>query len=686
MDVKIRRRILSTLLIIALGVAMLIVDYGVVNAETEDKAVAIKYLSPSKITIEENTDGQWSLDKKGEIYYRYFEHFYSPEVFTVIYESGRTETFTAKGGHGDSFWSSTPYESENRRITVYNSMGSNQEEQHFTVGSNNYFTFTFAGITAKIQVEIIASTKEKVADSIKFEPKADVIQVDYADSNIVYNRRLDKEQCYFYPRDGFFKDGDTLTVTKDNAETKYTYKEGYIFSDNNDNEEWIDDQFISENGGVIPIADVQISDDQDLKGREWSSDNDDCYVILSYGSAVTKVPVKVEKNDVESISIYVGEDSEQHEIKCDQKEFGEEPESRQIIDGIVVKKTDGSEVIIKYYSEWIDGGEDSESYYKEGFFDDNNNEVEAYIKHQNMKDSGQWYVYYHGVSCEIPTSHYNTSWKIKVKPTCSKEGVYEKKCVCGEVVETKEIAIDKDAHKFTKYSYNNDAKAGVDGTETAACDYGCGATDTRTKAGTALGNSGSSSGGGGYVPPVVTTQKPEISSGDGYDVTLSKDGTTAEITVKEGYEIMAVVVNGVFKGKVTRIENLKPADKVFIVVAEQSASVSPSDNDRIIKGVQNTKVWITKTSSGKGWIKLNYKKSKGFKMDYYEVYRKTGKNGKFGTEPFYTTKSNGLTGSYKNTKSLKKGTRYYYKIRGVRFIEGKAYYTQWSKTYYRIAK
>lgn len=49
------------------------------------------------------------------------------------------------------------------------------------------------------------------------------------------------------------------------------------------------------------------------------------------------------------------------------------------------------------------------------------------------------------------------------------------------------IDIDPTAHSFTKYTYNNDAKCEVNGTETATCDRdGCNETDTRAKTGTAL--------------------------------------------------------------------------------------------------------------------------------------------------------------------------------------------------------
>lgn len=111
-----------------------------------------------------------------------------------------------------------------------------------------------------------------------------------------------------------------------------------------------------------------------------------------------------------------------------------------------------------------------------------------------------------------PTAHSYAAWKTTKEPTCSAVGEKERVCVdCGNK-ETEMIPINSDVHRFTKYVYNNDAKVGVNGTETAVCDFGCGTTDTRTKVGSALSNGGSSGGigGGGYLPPTSEPQKPTI--------------------------------------------------------------------------------------------------------------------------------------------------------------------------------
>ena len=95
---------------------------------------------------------------------------------------------------------------------------------------------------------------------------------------------------------------------------------------------------------------------------------------------------------------------------------------------------------------------------------------------------------------------------------------------------------------------------------------------------------------------------------------------------------------------------------------------------KTIAGVKKTSVKLT-TKSLKNKIKVSWSKSKGYKVDAYEVYRAASKNGKY--SKLYTTKKSNAKG-YTNSKKLNNGKTYFYKVRGVRTIEGKTYYTKWS--------
>ena len=74
-----------------------------------------------------------------------------------------------------------------------------------------------------------------------------------------------------------------------------------------------------------------------------------------------------------------------------------------------------------------------------------------------------------------------------VAATCTKTGLTEgKHCsVCNEVI-VAQTEIPALGHEFVNYVYNNDATTEADGTETATCERGCGAADTRVKEGTKL--------------------------------------------------------------------------------------------------------------------------------------------------------------------------------------------------------
>ena len=97
-------------------------------------------------------------------------------------------------------------------------------------------------------------------------------------------------------------------------------------------------------------------------------------------------------------------------------------------------------------------------------------------------------------------------------------------------------------------------------------------------------------------------------------------------------------------------------------------------NQKLISGVKKTTVKLSSTASKKK-IKLSWNKSKGYKVDAYEVYRKTSKSGKY-TKVFTTKKPVSL--SWTDSKKLKSGKTYYYKVRGVRTVDGNKYYTKWS--------
>ena len=69
--------------------------------------------------------------------------------------------------------------------------------------------------------------------------------------------------------------------------------------------------------------------------------------------------------------------------------------------------------------------------------------------------------------------------------TCTEGGTTYYECACGETDSREEGPL---GHQFENYVNNEDATCEEDSTETAVCARGCGATDTRTAVGTALGH------------------------------------------------------------------------------------------------------------------------------------------------------------------------------------------------------
>lgn len=158
-------------------------------------------------------------------------------------------------------------------------------------------------------------------------------------------------------------------------------------------------------------------------------------------------------------------------------------------------------------------------------------------------------------------------------------------------------------------------------------------------------------------------------------VFIDEDGSYVKMEGKKNADGTYTFITGHFS--TYAVMTAEEADKV---IAEQEKA----KNDRLKAGVKATNI---KASSAvkKEAITIKWKKSYGYKVDYFQVFRSTKKNSGYGTKAFYTTKK-GTQKSYKNTKKLKKGTRYYYKVRGVRKINGKNVYTRYSNKVWRTAR
>lgn len=114
------------------------------------------------------------------------------------------------------------------------------------------------------------------------------------------------------------------------------------------------------------------------------------------------------------------------------------------------------------------------------------------------------------------------------------------------------------------------------------------------------------------------------------------------------------------------------------------------DDNKIATGIMNTNIsaqsYVVKLKNGRKVIKVIWEKSDGYKVDYFQVFRSDKKASGYGVSPIYTT-SDGKKFSYINSKNLEVDKTYYFKVRGVRLIDGKKYYTKQSnKTWQNIAE
>lgn len=106
------------------------------------------------------------------------------------------------------------------------------------------------------------------------------------------------------------------------------------------------------------------------------------------------------------------------------------------------------------------------------------------------------------------------------------------------------------------------------------------------------------------------------------------------------------------------------------------------DNAKLIAKIEKARFAVKSkltTLNGKKAVKVYWKEPKGVDLDGYQVFRSLKRYSGYTKKPFFTTENT----SYYNTKELKAGTRYYYKVRGYKEVDGENVYTQWSHKAWR---
>lgn len=118
----------------------------------------------------------------------------------------------------------------------------------------------------------------------------------------------------------------------------------------------------------------------------------------------------------------------------------------------------------------------------------------------------------------------------------------------------------------------------------------------------------------------------------------------------------------------------KTDDDTSTAAGDEQQTLTKSQK-KIVAKVQAMKVTYKSVTYNKSKKKvtLKYAKSnKSYRVDGYQIWKSTKKSSgykKIGT----TTKT-----TFTNSKNLKSGKTYYYKVRGFRKVAGKTYYTNWS--------
>lgn len=190
--------------------------------------------------------------------------------------------------------------------------------------------------------------------------------------------------------------------------------------------------------------------------------------------------------------------------------------------------------------------------------------------------------------------------------------------------------------------------------------------------------------GGGGLPAAPDKLKP------GKAGAIEEIAKVAAANVYEADEQKDV--NQIVKAAEEKINAATTAEEIEAIKREATEAIekilTAADKDliRTIESINMENGFKAKSKiimlKNKTAIKITWTVPSDLEFDGFDIFKSTKRYSGFGKEPYFSTKKR----SYINTKELKPGNTYYYKVRACKIIKGEEYYTGWSTKAFRTIK
>ena len=190
---------------------------------------------------------------------------------------------------------------------------------------------------------------------------------------------------------------------------------------------------------------------------------------------------------------------------------------------------------------------------------------------------------------------------------------------------------------------------------------------------------------GYYNPTSYSYSTGQVAVGE------EKSFTDELVTATTKFQVVNDITNTGNIGESTWSVLFSDSAKSMVAESEYANVLATYEQNKVLRAEAKTELSTLSVNASyeakKGsitvtWELINAETLEGetVQIDGYELYKSTAK------DSGYTLLKSTTGTSIKNTSNLKKGTRYYYKVRAYREIGGKRIYSAWSNVTYKKAK